>query len=190
MIQFRVQIRYSLVVSGIKASKDDSKDYLKNEVVKVLDEVESDSSINDVDKFHRIGPLVDGKQDVIVRFKSHTAKEQVYEKRKNIDKSRYLKIKPSLCPGRKKLLNEAIKCLKERYSGDDLQNCPHFVYADVHGNLKLKMKKKVRNKMFYTFTSIMNLVQIIERCQGLTHDRSNEGYEINYFNENDRHVKF
>ena len=51
---------------------------------KVLDEANSTTTIDDVDKFHRVGPKKDDEQDIIVRFRSHTAKENVYHKRKSV----------------------------------------------------------------------------------------------------------
>ena len=32
----------------------------------------------------------------------------------------------------------------------------------------------------------MQLIQIIERCQGINHDRCDEDYQNEHFNENDR----
>ena len=38
--------------------------------------------MEDVDKLHRVGPPKQGKQDIIVRFKSHTAKENFFKRKK------------------------------------------------------------------------------------------------------------
>ena len=78
---------------------------------KVLDEANSTTTIDDVDKFHRVGPKKDDKQDIIVGFKSHTAKENVYLKRKSVRWG--VKIRPSLAPGRKALLDEATQLVDE-----------------------------------------------------------------------------
>ena len=42
-------------------------------------------------------------------------------------------------------------------------NPPEFVYADVHGNLKVKMSHEVRGRAFFKFNSITELAKIIEK---------------------------
>ena len=127
--------------------------------------------INDVDKFHCVGAKKDNKQDIIVRFKSHTAKEDLYRKKKNV--RRGIKIRPSLAPGRKALLDQANQVLDDYYSDrTNLKNPPHFVFADMHGNLKLKMTNKTRNRLFFKFYSITDLCSLIERNQGDVDDNN------------------
>lgn len=146
--------RYSVVIAGVEKQNNESE-----EVKKVLKEAKSVTTFNDVDKFHRVGPVKNNKQDVIVRFKSHTAKENFYKNRKNVNKN--VKIKPSLAPGRKELLNDAVNFLAE-YENSSLKNQPHFVFADMHGNLKLKMTHRVEGKMFFKFNSLEELALTIE----------------------------
>ena len=76
--------RYSAVISGIETVGNESLDTLRKEVENILTEANSSTTINDVDKFHRVGPKKDKVQDVIVRFKSHTAKENFFLSRKEI----------------------------------------------------------------------------------------------------------
>ena len=122
-----------------------------------------------MDKYHRIGPPKENDvQDIIVRFKSHTAKENFFIKRKNIKKK--VKIRPSLAPDRKELLEEAVNMVNEYINNNDngsmcLKNPPHFVYADMHGNLKLKVTHKFNNKLFFRFSSITELCSLIKNSQ-------------------------
>ena len=53
------------------------------------------------------------------------------------------------------------------YQDKDYQvgNKPHFVYADMHGNLKLKMSIAVNGRMFFNFNSIVELNSLIEKNQ-------------------------
>ena len=70
-----------------------------------------------------------------------------------------------MAPARRELLEEAIELLEE-FEGDDdvnLKNPPHFVYADMHGNLKLKMSHKVNGRMFFDFKSIVELNSLIKK---------------------------
>ena len=157
--------RYSTVVAGIDKVDNETNDSLKKEVEAILAETNSATSMNDVDKFHRVGPLRDKAQDIIIRFKSHTAKEVFYLNRKQI-KKRGVKVRPSLAPARRELLEEAINVLKDYETGDyQLSNMPHFVYANVHGNLKLKMSHAVKGRMFFDFKSLVELNNLIEKNQ-------------------------
>jgi hypothetical protein len=113
-----------------------------------------------VDKFHRNGPIDGKNQEIIVRFKSHAAKEIFYKERKNIDTR--IKIRPSLAPGRKRLLNESVNFVNDVYSNSNMENPPDFVYADVHGNLKLKMTKKTKKGLFFNFNSLEQLRFLID----------------------------
>ena len=47
----------------------------------------------------------------------------------------------------------------------NMQNPPDFVYADVHGNLKLKMKKKTKRGLFFNFNSLEQLRALVASNQ-------------------------
>ena len=161
--------RYSVVISGVKKGTNE-----KEEVREVLNEVESNTSMVDVDKFHRVGPIKNNKQDIIVRFKTHSAKEEFFLHRKSVKK--HVKIGPSLAPGRKALLEKARVLVDEYNDSTTLRNPPHFVYADMNGKLFLKMMHKVNNKnMFFKFSSILDLVFLIENNQGSNENVSGNG---------------
>ena len=64
--------RYSLVIAGVRTGIDET-----TTVAAV-----SSSKMEDVDKLHRVGPPKQGKQDIIVRFKSLTAKENFFKRKK------------------------------------------------------------------------------------------------------------
>ena len=52
--------------------------------------------------------------------------------------------------------------------GDYLQgmtNPPDFVFANVHGELQVKMQKRVKKGMFFSFSSIMQLSSVISNAQ-------------------------
>ena len=56
----------------------------------------------------------------------------------------------------------------DSYNDANLCNPPHFVYADMHGNLKLKMTQEVEKRTFFSFTSIAGLCATIEKNQERT----------------------
>ena len=67
--------RPSIIIKGIETKPNEN---LKEEVTKLINECDSDVTMNDVDKFHRSGERVGNKQELIVRFKSHSAKEEFF----------------------------------------------------------------------------------------------------------------
>ena len=150
--------RYSVVVSGIKKNIPNEKEEIKG----ILGSSESGISMKDVDKFHRIEPThEDNEQDKILRFKSHSAKEAFFNCRKNI--RRGIKVKPSLTPDRRKLLKEADYFIKTNSIGTSLKIEPEYVFADIHGNLKVKMKKEGRGKRYFKFSTLSELRELIDK---------------------------
>ena len=158
--------RYSVVVKGIERDRNENFENLKEEVLKLIDANESKTSFQDVDKFHRNGRRKGSEQDVIIRFKSHSAKEDFYKKRKTI-KIRGVKVQPSLSLEKKKML-EAAKEQVNDYFGENgvahlYANPPDFVLADVHGNLLLKFKAATKDGLFIRFDSLPSLHDIIKK---------------------------
>ena len=76
--------RYSVTVAGIEKKRGEKAEDLKKEVEKLVNDVNSSTTMLDVDKYHRNGPTKEGKQELIIRFKSHFAKEQFYKSRKSL----------------------------------------------------------------------------------------------------------
>ena len=67
------------MIVGIRKEQGESSEDLKKEVSKMIDKTNGELTMADVDKFHRDGPRFGGKQDIIVRFHSHSAKETFYK---------------------------------------------------------------------------------------------------------------
>ena len=154
--------RYSVVVKGIEYDRQEKYESLREQVVQVIEQANSGTTFEDVDKFHRNGPRNGTKQDVIIRFKSHSAKEQFYNKRKTIKLER-VKVQPSLSPDTKKLLNDANEFIDSfKSSPDAFQNCPNFALPDIHGNLLVKMAKRTEDGMFFRFDGLEQLATIIQ----------------------------
>ena len=161
--------RNCLVFKGVPPAHNESVGGLTTKVRKVLsDDLKlSDKQLADLDKTHRIGPvLTDAKgkkfQNTIVRFKSHSVRYAAYLKRGTVRK-KGLKITPSLTNRRRKLLDYA----NENYSENPAVD---FVFCDIHGDLKVKLKEKVRGKNFHLFNSLDDI-------QWLLHEVSQEDHE-------------
>ena len=155
--------RYSVNISGIPKPRNEEEGDLQKIVEELITEVNSTTTVADIDKLHRNGRVHGDKQDVIVRFKSHSAKEAFYKARKQLDRNRRIKIQPSLSLAQKELLDDARDYLA---SMDNvfLDNPPEFVFANVHGDIQVKMKEKCKDGLFVTFNHIDHLTRIISRA--------------------------
>ena len=109
-----------------------------------------------IDKCHRIGPIntKDGTQSTIVRFKTHSFREAVYLKRRKCNKKQ--KIKLSLTQRRRKTLTYA-------YNNADKLPEIDFFSADIHGNLKIRLKNPINNKFVYSFRDKRELLNLFEK---------------------------
>ncbi len=175
--------RYSVNIAGIEKRRGEKPEDLKREVVSIVNEVDSDVNESDIDKLHRDGPVNGTQQDVIVRFKTHSAKESFYKKRKTLDR-RGVKIRPSLSKQRKSLLNEAndvINTYRYKESADHpMYNPPEFVYANVHGDILMKMSIPTKKGLFIKINSIEQMSLAI--CEAQFVEGSLKRYEEKFFN--------
>lgn len=140
-------------IAGIPKERGESFEKLTSEIEKIFASSQGNVSMEDVDKFHRNGPVEGNDQEVIMRFKTHSAKEVFYNKRKTVDVGYPVYIKPSLCDNVRREFVKAKRFLKDYDKSYAKQNPPEFVMADVHGNLLLKMKYRSNIGAFIPFTS-------------------------------------
>ena len=121
----------------------------------VNDIIEKDLSlpnvVSEIDKFHRVGKVRtrNGKkhQDIIVRFKTHSSRYLVYKERK---KARNVKISPNLTKRRATLLYEASNWVKDLDAVD-------FVFANIHGDLNLRLVEPYQEKILFPFSTLDDL---------------------------------
>ena len=155
--------RYSVTVKGLERPPGYERPESLTEEVKKIVESSNSVPFTEVDKFHRNGRRTDKERDIIIRFKSHSAKELFYKSRKTITNKK-LKVQPSLSPERKRLLEASREMLEAYHSDcDEYPNPPHFVLPDEHGNLLLKMKKKTKHGLFLRFDSLQELHTLISK---------------------------
>ena len=154
--------RYSVIVKGIDYRNNEVRDgKLEEDIRNLFLESNTTSTYDDIDKYHRNGPRYEAKQDILIRFKSHAAKENFYRARKSI-KRRGVKVQPSLSAETRSVLDKAKESILH-YEDWDLLNPPDFVMADLHGNLWIKFKNETKEKqMFYKFDSIEKLRALID----------------------------
>ena len=130
--------RYCMSVDGIPKERGEKRENLREKVEKILSSADGDITMQDVDKFHRNGPAADGEQEVIIRFKTHTAKEVMYKHRKSVKVGYPVYLKPNLTEVSKREYLKARNYVKN-LDKSKFENPPEFVMANVHGILLLKM---------------------------------------------------
>ena len=159
--------RYSVNIIGIPKPRGEKLIDLRKKVEDIITSTDSGITPEDIDKLHRNGPAFGADQDTIVRFKTHSAKEAFYKKRKTIQEThRKILIRPSLSPAQKSLLEDAREFMNtSKYDETNCTNPPEFVFANVHGDIQVKMKRETRQGLFVTVRSIQHLAQVIERAQ-------------------------
>ena len=111
--------------------------------------------VNQIDKLHRIGKTREknGKktQDIIIRFTSHRARYQLYGKRKL---SSNFKIKPNLTKKRQSLRYDASQLVENNEK-------VNFVYADIHGDIKVRLIDVHKGKYVHNLQSIEELEDLL-----------------------------
>ena len=177
------QRRNSVVIKGIDLNRNEENDNLKKEVIEIIEkDLELPEAVLDFDKTHRVGPIYENykgvkQQDVVVRFKSHSARYSTYLKRKET-KNKKIRITPSLTDRRRRLLLEAQK----RFEGNSAIN---FLYCDIHGDLKLRLLEPIRFHYVHDFHNIEDIEYILYNT---THDWNDNDFSDNKRND-DKDVK-
>ena len=129
--------RSCIVLTGLCKGENEKLNKLKEDVVETLCEtgISKEKVTSNTDRLHRIGKTdKNNTQNTIIKFKSHSFKEKIYFKRKAI-KQRDVKIKSSLTKHRIELIKDANTLITGNPGTKFL-----FTYADVHGNLKSRLK--------------------------------------------------
>ena len=161
--------RYSVSIAGIPKTRGEKPADLRKTVEEIINATNCSTTPEDIDKLHRNGPVFGergGNQDTIVRFKSHAAKEAFYRARKSLPaEKQHIKIRPSLSEAQKVLLSDAKDFLKN-YAFDEAYgtNPPEFVFANIHGNVQVKMKKQTKHGLFIDIKSVSHLALVIARA--------------------------
>ena len=118
-------------------------------------EIRREDLKTNIDKLHRTGPYQPSTntKTVIVKFKSHSFKEKICNKWKNVNKN--LELVRSLTRRHLQLLNKLQIALN-----DSKEN---FVFADVHGSLKLVLQNPYKNRSVFSFNSELEFYQFLDK---------------------------
>ena len=148
--------RSNLIIRNMWLPEGEKNEQLHQKVKDVIkNDLNLSSEADDIDKLHRVGKVKEnnGKkhQNIIVRFRSHSSRYSVFSQKKKL---RNLKIGPNLTTTRNKLLSEAINFV------DSIEEV-NFVYADIHGDTKVRLKEAHNGKFVFLFNTIEELEKLL-----------------------------
>ena len=148
--------RPNIIMRKVFLPENETLNALTSTVTKVIgEEINLPNAVDDIDKFHRVGRVktVGGKkhQDIIIRFKTHRSRYAVYQDRK---KSKSVKISPNLTKRRGALLYEASQLVNDAEK-------VNFVFANVHGDLNIRLVEPYKDKMVFPFSSMGQLKDLL-----------------------------
>ena len=159
--------RSNIIMKNVFLKENETQEQLEHKVKTIITkDLDVPEAVEEIDKLHRVGKVKtssNGKkqQNIIVRFKSHSARYRVYNARKNLNN---IKISSNLTHRRGKLWYDASMHVKKYSSTID------FIFADQHGNLKLKTREEIGGKNKFGFESFDDLEQVTEKL-GLVQDK-------------------
>ena len=151
--------RPRMIISGLKKdNRTETVEDLSKEVINVIAEMGLDKNQikQNIDKLHCVGKFntQTKTQNVMVKFKTHSFKENAYRKKEDI-KRQGIKFKPSLTKHRLNTLVDVHKRIKNHPDSNI-----DFTYPDVHGNLKLKLKLEEDGKSMIRFNTMEDFEHI------------------------------
>ena len=156
--------RPCLIVSGVIKEKNENMENLTETIIDKLEQtgIPKEELKTNIDKLHRTGPYQPSTktQPVIVRFKSHSFKEKIYSKRKNVNKN--IKLVPSLTRRRSQLQNK-LQTASNDSKENGILDAVTFVFADVHGSLKLVLQNFYENRSAFSVISKLEFYQFVDK---------------------------
>ena len=150
--------RSNVIIRHVPLPENESVELVEEKVREIISkELQLPNIVAEIDKAHRVGKINiqnnKKSQNIIVRFKSHSARYSVYNKRKLLKNK---KIGANLTPHRSQLLQEAITVMESLEKEDG-----QFVFSDLHGDLKLRVKEAYDGRHYFSFSSIETLHELL-----------------------------
>ena len=150
--------RSCIVLTRLCKNENENFNKLKDDFVEMLcyTGISKEEITNNIGKLHRIGKTdKNNTQNTIVKFKSHSFKEKIYFKRKAV---KDVKIKPTLTKHRIELLKNTNTLITDNPGTNFL-----FTYADVHGNLKIRLKNARNGREVVRFDNEKDFNQLFAK---------------------------
>ena len=150
--------RSCIVMARVPAKENDTPPDHHNNVTSIL-QTNSPEAINLLDKTHPIGPVVDGKQTMILRFNKHSTVKKLYNKRKQFTNG--VTFRPSITKQRTNILRN---CNDEISTAGSIFNKNlKFTFADIEGNLKVCLKQPLRGRDVHTFRDKDHIYELLQQ---------------------------
>ena len=161
--QERYSRRPCLVIEGIRSRENETEASLTNSVIDIIksDLQLPDVTVNDVSKCHKIGPTDnDGKQNITIKFTKHSTATKLFRERRLLNKliswKKHVKFRTSLTRQWQNLLIFTRNLCAET---EDI----NFIFSDINGNLKIRLKEPVGNRQVYSFRNKVELAEILAK---------------------------
>jgi len=148
--------RNCIIVDGIPLSRGETPTNQQEKAFKTIttEFPDDDEVVTSLDKAHRIGPVKNGKQSMIIRFNKHSVVRRVYNRRKSGSglNNKAISLRPSLTSTRISCLKKCQQLVESTFS-----KIVKFVFADIEGNLK----KEYRGRNVHIFLDEDDLMDIL-----------------------------
>ena len=159
--QEQYSYRPCLVIKGIRSRKNETEASVTKSIIGIIkrDLQLPDITEKDVDKCRRIGQIDnDGKQNI--KFAKHSTATKVFRERRKpsrlISWKKHVKFCTSLTRQRQNLLTYARNLCAE---AEEI----NFIFSDINGNLKIRLKEPIGNRQVYSFRNKMELAEILAK---------------------------
>ena len=142
--------RYSVVLDNVPVKPNETTNSVEAEVKDILVntyKVKKEHLNSEFDKAHRLGKARGDKQAIIVRFKSHSFRSNLYVKRKEYQRDRNgCKLRVALTKRRQKLLSD----VRRKIDGNEKIL---FAFSSVNGDIKVKLRDNLNGRGFIFINS-------------------------------------
>ena len=146
-------------LEDIRSRENETEAFLTNSVIDIIksDLQLPNVTINDVDKCHRIGPTDnDGKQNST----KHSTATKIFRERRKLSKlmswKKHVQFRTSLTRNRQNLLTFARNLCTE---AEEI----NFIFSDINGNLKIRLKEPIGYRLVYSFWNKLELAEILAK---------------------------
>jgi hypothetical protein len=153
--------RSNLLIRNVEINDHDSSEEDQAKITSVVKNIISKElklPVDSIDKLHRVGKKKDYQskkyQNIVVRFKSHHARYDVYRKRKEVKNG--VKLNPHLTKRRGTLLHETVE-MAEKIDAVD------FVYANIHGDICAMLKEEINGTKKFIFETAHQFLEKLSR---------------------------
>lgn len=152
--------RYSIILDNVNAKPNEKVEEVEKQVKEILIKdfkVNAKDLNSEFDKAHRVGRVNDdNNQAIIIRFKSHSYRSNLYVNRKTQQsrKDMKYKLRVDLTSSRRKLLSEVYRKIDGNAKVD-------FAFASVNGDIKIRLNEDLDRKKVFNIRSSLDIDELL-----------------------------